>query len=349
MKKSLLIFVALFICVTSSTALSSSGAAGPSFKPTRTLVIVKPSNSVATLLPGEKLLIQKWIGAANSGDKLTCSWLVAAKSTSAERSWSNWKAEFACQEAKRLFPSISAVVSRSKSTTAKGTAEVRLSYQALKVPSTATPSPNATFAPGPRPTLMPDTPGVATQAQKDYWRSLIASYQFKISEIGRTLVDLDRRLVIEQSKLDSAVKFNDTLRKGIQESAIAALRSESESWLSDIRFYTSLIASYQQRIDRVSPVVTSPQPTQAQIDSWNRQITIQESSISIYNSRVASIQTDLRKYVYWRSVAERYGDGNRVVELDAMIASANAEISTYGSKINEANSIIQELRRKISG
>lgn len=335
--------------VTGVAALPAIGAGSLGFKPTVSMLLTKPSNSAAALSNTEKQNLRNFVKVPSLGDKLTCTSLVTAKSSPTEDKRSALKAKNACIEVKRLFPVLKTVVSQLGTNVARDSGKVRLDYQAIEEYSTPTPTPTRTFTPEPRPTLPPDTSGSASEAQKDAWRYLIGTYQSKISGIQNTLADLAVLLVAEQAKLDLAIKYGDALRKGIQESTIASIRSEAESWNSDIKFYESLISTYQKKIDQVAPVVVPAGPSQAQIDSWNRLITLYESSINLYNSRVSSIQADLRKYVYWRSVAERYGDTNNVAKQDASIATANADIASWNAKINDARSKIEDLRRKISG
>lgn len=352
MKKVFWIAVPLaVVLVASATALPANGTGSLGFKATITMMLIKPSNSTAALSSIEKQNIRNFVQVSTLGDRLTCTSLVGAKSSSTEVKRSASKAKNACAEAKRLFPLLTTTVGQTRTSLVKDSGKVRLAYQAIEEYSTPapTPAPTRTFTPEPRPTLPPDTSGAASEAQKDEWRYLIGTYQSKISGIQNTLADLAVLLVAEQAKLDVAIKYGDALRKGIQESTIASIRSEAESLKSDIRFYESLISTYQKKIDQVAPVVVPAGPSQAQIDSWNRLITLYESSINLYNSRVSSIQADLRKYVYWRSVAERYGDTNNVAKQDASIATANADIASWNAKINDAKSKIEDLRRKISG
>ena len=64
---------------------------------------------------------------------------------------------------------------------------------------------------------------------------------------------------------------------------------------------------------------------------------------------MARVSADLRKFTYWRSIAEKYGDTGRVRELDIDIEDANLTIDGYRASIDELQAEIDILREKIAG
>lgn len=308
----------------------------------------KATNNAGSLSKGEIAAVISLTNLSGAGDVLRCTALNFSKATVVEKSRASKKARNACAEAKKKFPFIATRLDAKLTTKKAQGGQILLTFELKSRIMAPLPSPRPIFTPEPRPFVEPNVTGQVSEAQKSVWRELINSYQQKIASFRTNIVNLQSSLTIEQVKLDNAVQYGDLLRKGIQESTISSINSEIESWASDIAFYQSLIGTYQSRIDQVARIQVPAGPTQSQIDSWNRLINIYQSSMSFNNSRISAIEADLRKFTYWSSVAQRYGDEGRVSELVIKIADANAEISTLKSE-NAAYSLsIDELRGKIA-
>lgn len=200
--------------------------------------------------------------------------------------------------------------------------------------------------------LPPDQEGLHPAKQSAYER-LIETYVQRVSQIQTDIDALSRIREIEVKKLQIASEYGDELREGIQEDTISQIDSRISSLQSNQAFYRSLIRTYESRIEASnSPVESAPEipsgPSQAQIDSWNRLITLYESSISRAESQIARITKELRKLTYWRSVAVRYGDTARVEKLDVDISQNTQSINEYRSSIRGDRAEIALLRERMN-
>lgn len=315
------------------------------------------SGSTTSLSELHKSQIRATLDSAPKSEKFICTGIRYYDQPMNVNIMVRKRAKEACEYAKQLKPSLSTWF-QNKPTKARSYAgKVLLTVKTpieRKIPEIAPPEKLPSQANEQLPTLLPPDRGSISPAKKAAYRQRISQYEARISAIQQLIDELTEIREQESKKLEIASSYGDELREGIQEDAISEIDNRISSYRSNQAFYRSLIRTYESRIEASNtiidnaPVVPSG-PSQRQIDSWNRLIAIYESSIARAESQIDRISQELRKLVYWRSVAERYGDTARVEELNDEISQANRSIDEYRSSIQSDQAEIAVLREKIRG
>ena len=312
------------------------------------------SSSATTLTTQQKAQVKAAVDANPTAEKFICTGIRYHSQPMSINIMVRKRAKAACEYAKQLNPELSTWF-QNKPTQAKSYAgKVLLTVKTLEAPSIEPPEKLPPERREALPALDSAAQGPISDAQRASWNYKIRVYGTRISEFQREINQLAATKDIEKQKLDTAIQYGDNLRESIQRDAITEIDRRIASLRSTIEFYTSLINTYQSRIDQTYPgTQESPTPdagpSQRQIDSWTRLISLNESRIASDESRMARVSADLRKFTYWRSIAEKYGDTGRVRELDIDIEDANLTIDGYRASIDELQAEIDILREKIAG
>lgn len=353
MRKITATFISVLLSLGFATPAMSNSTEWTAYQ--RTLATYSGSNTSLSAL--HKSQIRSTLDNAPKSEKFICTGIRYYDQPMSVNIMVRKRAKEACEYAKQLKPSLSTWF-QNKPTKARSYAgKVLLTVKTPiepKIPEIAPPEKLPSQANEQLPTLLPPDRGGISPAKKAAYRQRISQYEARISAIQQLIDELTKIREQESKKLEIASNYGDELREGIQEDAISEIDNRISSYRSNQAFYRSLIRTYESRIEASNAIIdNAPEipsgPSQRQIDSWNRLIAIYESSIARAESQIDRISQELRKLVYWRSVAERYGDTARVEELNDEISQANRSIDEYRSSIQSDQAEIAVLREKIRG